>query len=156
MTNTPTLNLRAPVTSSRMVRQVGPSTGNHGVKRSTLGPKNVRPFYSGYIAETSSSSPGVVGTRGINENRITNSNKRRKIKKIVTTMVDGTIVGEVRNLNSTVEEYAPNVYGDEELDGSDDSRAEVPNDKDVVVRAPLEMAGTCKNPRRCTSGKKKD
>ena len=147
-----------------MVRQVGPSTGNRGVKRSTLGPKIVRPFYSGYIVGTSSSSPGVVGTRGINEDGITDSNKRRKIKKIVTTTVDGTIVGEVRNLNSTVEKYAPNAYGDEdelrgndaELDGSDDSRAEVPNDEDVVVRAPLEMAGTLKNPRLFTSGKKKD
>lgn len=164
MTNTLTLNSRAPVTSSGMVRQVGPSTGNRGVKRSILGPKIVRPFCSGYITKTSSFSPGVVDTRGINEEGITDSITRRKIKKIVTTMVDGTIVGEVQNLSSAVEEYTPNAYGDEdelrgddaELDGSDDSRAEVPNDKDVVVRAPLEMAGTRKNPRRCTSEKKKD
>ena len=79
-------------------------------------------------------------------------------------MVDGMIDKEVRNINSTVEEYAPNAYGDEdevcgddeESDGSDDSRAEVPNDEDIVVRAPVEMAGTRNNPRRHSSRKKKD
>ena len=65
-------------------------------------------------------------------------------------MVDGTIDKELRNINSTVEEYAPNAYGDEDAlcgddegsDGSNDSRAEAPNDEDIVVRAPLEIAGT--------------
>ena len=160
----PSLNSRASATSSGMVQQGGPSTKNRGVKRSTLGPKIVRPFYSGYTAGSSLFSPGVMGSRGINEDGITDSNKRRKIKKLVTTMVDGMIDKEVRNINSTVEEYAPNAYGDEdevcgdddESDGSDDSRAEVPNDEDIVVRAPVETPGTRNNPRRHSSRKKKD
>ena len=161
---TPTLNSRAAATSSGTAPRVGPSTRNRGVKRSIIGPQNVRPFCSGYTTRTSSSSEAIVGTRGINEDGITDRNKRRKVKKIVTTMVDGTIDSEVRNINSTVEEYVPNAYGDEDevcrddegSDGSDDSRAEVPNDEDIVVRAPLEMAGTRKNPRRRTSGTKND
>lgn len=161
--STPTLNSKAPASSSRTIRQGGPSTQNHGVKRSILGPKIIHPFYSGYTGGTSSSSPTVVGTRGINEDGITDNNKRRKVKKIVTTMVDGTINKEVRNINSTVEEYAPNAYGDEHevcgddefSDGSDDSRAEVPNDEDIVLRAPLETVSTSNNERRLRSTTKK-
>lgn len=158
------MNTSAPVTSSGTVPQAGPFARSRGVKRSAVGPTNVRPFCSGSTVGTSSSSPAVVGTRGINEDGITDNNKRRKVKKIVTTMVDGTIDKEVRNINSTVEEYAPNAYGDEDAlcgddegsDGSDDSRAEAPNDEDIVVRAPLEIAGTRVNPRRRTSRTKKD
>ena len=158
------MNTSAPVTSSATVPQAGPFARSRGVKRSAVGPMNVRPFCSGSTVRTFSSSPAVVGTRGINEDGITDNNKRRKVKKIVTTMVDGTIDKEVRNINSTVEEYVPNAYGDEdalcgddeESDGSDDSRAEAPNDEDIVVRAQLEIAGTRVNPRRRTSRTKKD
>ena len=157
------MNTSAPVTSSRTVPQAGPFERSRGVKRSAVGPTNVRPFCSGSTVGTSSSSPAVVGTCRINEDGITNNNKRRKVKKIVTTMVDGTIDKEVRNINSTVEEYAPNAYGDEDAlcgddegsDGSDDNRAEAPNDEEIVVRAPLEIAGTRVNPRRRTSRTKK-
>ena len=86
-----------------------------------------------------------MGTRGINEDRITNKNKRKKVKKIVTTRVDGEIVEELCNINSTVEKLAPNGLGDEvevneDDEGSfrlDDSRAEAPNDGDIVLKAPL-------------------
>lgn len=102
-----------------------------------------------------------MGTRGINEDGITDKNKRRKIKRVVIIMVDGAIVGEVRNINSTVEEYAPNVYSDEEevlgddkeSNGSDNSHAEVSSDKDIVLRAPLAMASTRKNPKRSKKNK---
>jgi len=105
-----------------------------------------------------------VGTRGINADGVTDSTKRRKVKKIVTTHVEGMIDLEVRNVNSTVEEFAPNAYGDEdevcgddeESDGSDDSHAEVPNDEDIVVRTSLEIARTRKNARRHSSKNKKD
>lgn len=103
-----------------------------------------------------------MDTCGINKDRITNSNKRRKVKKVETTTVDGKIVGIVRNFYGRrvyVHVYSDEVavFGNnEELDGSDDSRAEVPNNEDVVVRAPILMAGTCKNPRRRTCKKKKD
>ena len=105
-----------------------------------------------------------MGTRGVNEDGITDNNKRKKVKEIVTTQVDGIIDHKVRNINSIVEEYAPNPYGnevdvcgdDEGSDGSDDSRAGVPNDKDVVVRAQLEMASPRLIPPRRTSRTKKD
>ena len=84
-----------------------------------------------------------MGTRDINEDGINDTSKRRKYKKIVTTVVDGTFVGEVRNLTSTVEAYAPNPLGDEDKacgddegsESSNDSHAEVPNDEDFDVRA---------------------
>ena len=109
--------------------------------RSAVGLTNVRPFCLEFAARTSLSSLAVVDTRGIIKDGITNNNKRRKVKKIVTTMVDGTIDKEVRNINSTVEEYAPNANGDEDAlcgddegsDGSNDSRAEASNDEDIVV-----------------------
>ena len=61
-------------------------------------------------------------------------------------------------------EYVPNAYGDKDAlcgddegsNGLDNSRAEAPNDEDIVVRAPLEMAGTQVNPRQRTSRTKKD
>jgi len=153
------LNSMASQTCVKPGIEVTPSSGNRGVKRSSFGPKIVRPFHSGYIGGSSSISPMFVGTRGVNEDGVTDNNKRRKLKKIVTTMVDGEIVGEMRNLTSTVEEYAPNAYGDENevcgddefSDGSDDSHAEAPNDGDVVLRAPLEVAGSRKNPKRYKS-----
>lgn len=147
----PALNSRA-----QTAVDVRPPLRDCGVKRLALGPETVRPFVLEYAAGTSSSSPAIMGTRGINEDRITNKNKRKKVKKIVTTRVDGEIVGEMRNINSIVEKFAPNglndeakVHGDDEgSSGSDDSRAKAPNDKDVFLRAPLQMGGTLKNPRQ--------
>ena len=115
------------------------------MKRSALGPTIVHPFVSGYTKGNTSSSPVIVGARGINEDEVNDRSKRKKVKKIVTTRVDGEIVGQVRNINSTVEELQPNPLGDEALpdkddegsSGSVDSRAEVPNDEDVILRAPM-------------------
>jgi len=163
---TPTGNTSVPVTSSGTGPQAGPSTMRRGVKRSAKGPTNVRPFFSGYTVGTSSSLPVAVGKRRlpiINEDGITDKTKRRKVKRIVTTVVDGTIDHELRNIHSTVEEYAPVVYGDEDAicgddegsDGSDDSRAEAPDDEDIVLRVPLGRADTRKNPVRCTARKNK-
>jgi hypothetical protein len=103
-----------------------------------------------------------VDTRGINEDGVNDRSKRRKYKKIVTTVVDGTFVGEVRNLTSTVEAYAPNPLGDEDeacgddegSGSSNDSHAEVPNDEDFGVRALAGMPGNRKNPRRYRKRKK--
>jgi len=159
-----TLNSRAPTTSSGMVREGGPSIEHRGIKRSTLGPKIVHSFCLKYTRGTSSSSLGVVGTHGINADGVIDSNKRRKVKRIVTIQVDGMIDLEVCNIFSTVEEFAPNSYDDEdevcgddeESNGLDDSHAEVPNDADSVVRTSLETARTRKNARRHSPRKKKD
>ena len=70
--------------------------------------------------------------------------------------MDGKVVGQVRNINSTVEGLQPNPLGDEpQLDGDDkgsfgskDSHAEVPNDEDVILRAPMQRTRARKNPRR--------
>ena len=143
-------NARGSPTTSAVNRST------RGVKRSTLGPRNIRPFVSGFTGGTSLSSPAIVGTRGINEDGINNSNKRIKVKKIVTTVIDGIIQGQVRNVNSAMEELRPNGLGDEaevnrDDEGSsslDDSHAEALDDDDVVLRAPARMPGNCKSPRR--------
>lgn len=150
------LNTSAPATSVGVNRHGASRLEKRGIKRTIMGPQVIRPFYLGNVAGGSSILPTVVGTRGVNEDGINDSNKRRKVKKIVTTIVGGIIDHEVRNINSTVEEYAPNAYGDENevcgddegSDGSDDSHAEAPNDEDIVVRTQLKTTRSHKNPRR--------
>ena len=137
-----------------MATNVGPSNRRLGVKHSALSPTIVHPFVSGYTRGSSSSSLVTMGIRGINEDGVNNQSNKRK--KIVTTRVNGKIVGQVRNINSTVEELQSNPLGDEpQLDGDDkgsfgskDSHAEVPNDEDVILRAPMQTARARKNPRR--------
>ena len=156
------LHAMASIRSSKTTRRGGPSNARRGVKRSSLAPTDIRPFCSGNITTASEANVPFVGTRGINEDGVNDRSKRRKYKKIITTVVDGTFVGEVRNLTSTVEAYAPNPLGDEDeacgddegSGSSNDSHAEVPNDKDFGVRALAGMPGNRKNPRRYRKRKK--
>ncbi|KAG0614420.1 hypothetical protein M758_6G175300 [Ceratodon purpureus] len=163
---TPTLNTSVLLTSSGAGLPAGPSTTRRGVMRSSKGPTNVRLFFPEYIFGTTSSLPVAVGKRRfpiINEDGITDKTKRRKVKRIVTTVVDGTIDHKLRNIHSTVEEYVPINYGDGDDEGSqssdgsessEDSRAEAPNDDDIVVTVPLGMPSTRTNPPRRTARKK--
>ncbi|KAG0604158.1 hypothetical protein M758_10G149700 [Ceratodon purpureus] len=100
----------------------------------------------------------------MNVDGITDKTKRRKIKRIVTTVVDGTVDHELRNIHSTVEEFVPNQGGDGDDEGSkssegyyssEDSREEAPDDEDIVVRVPLGKPGTRRNPERRTAKKNK-
>ncbi|KAG0574076.1 hypothetical protein KC19_VG232100 [Ceratodon purpureus] len=164
---TPTPNTSVPLTSSGRGLPAGPSTTRRGVIRSRKGPTNVRPFFTGYTVGTTPSLPVAVGKRRLpvmNVDGITDKTKRRKVKRIVTTVVDGTIDHEFRNIHSTVEEYVPNQGGDgddegskssEGYDSAEDSREEAPDDEDIVVRVPLGMPGTRRNPERRTAKKNK-
>ena len=104
----------APFRSSITTREGGLSIANRSVKHSHLAPMNVRPFCLGNVTGARLSKINFVGISRINEDGVTDGSKRRKVKKFVTIVVDNAIVGEVRNISSTVEEYVLNAFGDED------------------------------------------